>query len=254
VAEETGLLITMDQQVLADAVRQAAAWQAHPGATDVEVAINVTSRHLADAGFAKSIIELLDANGVPRHNLQIELTEQVLMEASNSSMAGLRLLRGVGVQIGLDDFGTGYSSLAYLRNFPLDFVKIDQSFICDLDRVENERSIVAAIVTLCHALGLTVVAEGVETEGQLRLLQSLGCDRAQGFLFGRPGDASDMDELISGKPPSLGPPMGSTTGRSRTSPGPCTLDPAPAVTCDDLVVGTGVDPVTSRFSGARSAN
>jgi diguanylate cyclase (GGDEF)-like protein/PAS domain S-box-containing protein len=196
VAEETGLLIAMDELVMADAVQQAAGWRTRLSATDVEVAINVTSRHLADAGLAKSVIELLDVHGVARHDLQIEVTERVLMEASNSAMAGLRALRDVGVQVGLDDFGTGYSSLAYLRQFPLDFVKIDRSFISDLDHIENQQAIVAAIVTLAHALGLIVVAEGVETEGQLRVLESLGCDRGQGFLFGRPGEPGAVDSLI----------------------------------------------------------
>jgi diguanylate cyclase (GGDEF)-like protein len=198
VAEETGLLIAIDELVLADAVHQSAAWRARLAATAaVEVAINVTARHLADATFAKSVIDLLDANGVARHDLQIEVTERVLMEASNSAMSGLRALRDIGVQVGLDDFGTGYSSLAYLRQFPLDFVKIDRSFIGDLDQVGNEKAIVAAIVTLSHALGLTVVAEGVETRDQLRILESLGCDRGQGYLFGRPGAPSAVDQLIN---------------------------------------------------------
>ena len=136
-----------------------------------------------------------------RHDFQIEVTERVLMEASNSSMTGLRALRDVGVQVGLDDFGTGYSSLAYLQQFPLDFVKIDRSFISDLDHVESQQAIVAAIVTLSHALGLIVVAEGVETQGQLGVLESLGCDRGQGFLFARPGRASALDHLITAGPP-----------------------------------------------------
>jgi diguanylate cyclase (GGDEF)-like protein/PAS domain S-box-containing protein len=195
VAEETGLLIDMDELVLADAVHQAAAWHVRLG-SDVEVAINVTARHLADVGLAKSVIELLDAHGVPRHILQIEVTERVLMEASNSAMVGLRALRDLGIQVGLDDFGTGYSSLAYLRQFPLDFVKIDRSFISGLDRVVSEQAIVAAIITLCHALGLTVIAEGVETQGQLRVLESLGCDRGQGFLFGRPGEPSVVNNIM----------------------------------------------------------
>lgn len=197
VAEETGLLIAIDEQVLEDAVRQAAGWSARfAHAFPVEVAINVTARHLADAKFAQSIIHLLDAHDMPHRNLQVEVTERVLMEASHSAMDGLRTLRDMDIQVGLDDFGTGYSSLAYLRQFPLDFIKVDRSFIRDLDRVEDEQAIVAAIITLSHALGLTVVAEGVETLGQLRLLESLGCDRGQGFLLGRPGKPAAVEELI----------------------------------------------------------
>ncbi len=169
-----------------------------------EVAINVTARHLADARFPRAVIEQLDAKGVPHRNLQIEVTERVLMEASNSAITGLRMLRDAGVQVGLDDFGTGYSSLGYLRQFPLDFVKIDQSFIHDLVRTDGDRAIVAATIGLCHALGLVVVAEGVETQGQLHVLESLDCDRMQGFLLAPSADASVVEELVmAGTAPSL---------------------------------------------------
>jgi diguanylate cyclase (GGDEF)-like protein/PAS domain S-box-containing protein len=175
-AEETGLLIAMDEQVLADAVKQVSAWHSRlAGTAFAEVAVNVTARHLADAGFQRAVIDQLDHHGVPHHDLQIEVTERVLLEASNSAMTGLRALRDAGVQIGLDDFGTGYSSLAYLRQFPLDFVKIDKSFIGELEHNGGERAIVAAIIGLAHALHLIVVAEGVETQGQLRILETLEC-------------------------------------------------------------------------------
>jgi EAL domain-containing protein (putative c-di-GMP-specific phosphodiesterase class I) len=122
------------------------------------------------------------------------------MEASNSAIAGLRGLRDAGVQVGLDDFGTGYSSLAYLRRFPLDFVKIDKSFIDDLDRDLAGLAIVSAIINLSHALELTVVAEGVETERQLRILEDLDCDRAQGFLFAASVEPTAIDELVHAGP------------------------------------------------------
>jgi ammonium transporter, Amt family len=111
-------------------------------------------------------------------------------------MTGLRALRSAGVQVGLDDFGTGYSSLAYLRQFPLDFVKIDRSFICGLEHDKGQRAIVAAIIYLAHGLDLLVVAEGVETEAQLRILESLECDRAQGFLFSASVAPGEIDELV----------------------------------------------------------
>ena len=133
-------------------------------------------------------------------NLQLEVTERVLMEASNSAITGLRGLREAGVQVGLDDFGTGYSSLAYLRQFPLDFVKIDKSFIDDMERVAGNLAIVAAIIGLAHALDLTVVAEGVETERQRRILEDLDCDRAQGFLFAASVDAGRHRRLRPGRP------------------------------------------------------
>jgi EAL domain-containing protein (putative c-di-GMP-specific phosphodiesterase class I) len=161
-----------------------------------DIAINVTARHLADARFAHSVIDQLAAHDLPAAALQIELTERVLMEASNAAMAGLKLLRDAGVKVGLDDFGTGYSSLSYLRLFPLDFVKIDRSFIQELAVGPTERAIVASIIDLSHALGMGVVAEGVETQAQLDQLVTLGCDRAQGFLFATAGPPSVIEDRV----------------------------------------------------------
>jgi len=201
VAEESGLLIAMDEHVLADAIKQVSGWRVRLADSQfTEVAINVTARHLADVGFQKSVLDQLTAHGVNPDNLQLEVTERVLMEASNSAITGLRGLREAGVQVGLDDFGTGYSSLAYLRQFPLDFVKIDKSFIDDLERDAGNLAIVAAIISLSHALELTVVAEGVETERQLRILEDLGCDRAQGFLFAKSSDPAAIDRLVRAGP------------------------------------------------------
>ena len=196
VAEETGLLIRIDEVVLADAVKQAAAWRARLGAKFTGVAINVTARHLADSEFRNAVFEQLEANRVPPGDLQIEVTEQVLMEASNSAMTGLRALRDLGVAVGLDDFGTRYSSLAYLRQFPLDFIKIDKSFVDDVVIDPKVRAIAAAIIVLAHALDLIVIAEGVELPNQAQVLMDLGCDRAQGFLYARAGPPEDVDSLV----------------------------------------------------------
>jgi diguanylate cyclase (GGDEF)-like protein/PAS domain S-box-containing protein len=201
VAEESGLLIAMDERVLADAIKQVSGWRIRLAETQfVEVAINVTARHLADVGFQRSIVDQLATNGVDPGSLQLEVTERVLMEASNSAITGLHGLRDVGVQVGLDDFGTGYSSLAYLQQFPLDFVKIDKSFIDEIGRVAGNVAIVAAIITLAHALELTVVAEGVETEEQLRILERLDCDRAQGFLFAKSIEPGAIDDFVHAGP------------------------------------------------------
>lgn len=207
VAEETGLLIKIDEVVLADAVKQAAAWRARLGAKFAGVAINVTARHLADSEFRHAIFDQLEANGVPPGDLQIEVTEQVLMEASNSALTGLRALRDLGVAVGLDDFGTRYSSLAYLRQFPLDFVKIDKSFVDDVVIDPKVRAIAGAIIVLAHALDLTVVAEGVEFAGQSQVLIDLECDRAQGFLYARSGppEAVEIPVLAWPSPPPTGP-------------------------------------------------
>jgi EAL domain-containing protein (putative c-di-GMP-specific phosphodiesterase class I) len=135
-------------------------------------------------------------NDLPRGALTIEVTERVLMEASNSALDCLRTIRDLGVPVGLDDFGTGYSSLGYLRQFPLDFIKIDRSFVQQLGVAPQTVAIVRAIVDLAHALHLWVVAEGVETDEQHETLIDLGCDRAQGYLFGPADDPETVSALI----------------------------------------------------------
>jgi len=196
VAEETGLLIPIDEVVLADAVKQAGAWRSRLGTNFGGVAVNVTARHLADIDFRQAIVDQLKTNNVPPSDLQVEVTEQVLMEASNSAMTGLRSLRALGVKIGLDDFGMGYSSLAYLRQFPLDFVKIDKSFIDGLVSDQRDRAVVSAIIVVAHALDLTVVAEGVEQASQREVLIDLGCDRAQGFFYAASGAPENVDGVV----------------------------------------------------------
>ncbi|HTW07900.1 MAG TPA: EAL domain-containing protein [Acidimicrobiales bacterium] len=195
VAEETGLLAQMDELVLADALKQAGAWRSRLGDDFAGVAVNVTARHLADSDFRQQVIDQLAAHGVPPQDLQVEVTEQVLMEASNSAMTGLRALRDLGVKVGLDDFGVGYASLAFLRQFPLDFVKLDKSFVDGLVADPRARAIVGAIIVLAHALDLTVVAEGVELPSQRQVLIDLGCDRAQGFLYAPSGAPGTIDKL-----------------------------------------------------------
>lgn len=195
VAEETGLLMTIDEVVLADAVKQASFWRARLGATFDGVAVNVTARHVADSQFRQALLDQLAAHDVPAHQLQVELTEQVLMDASNSAMTGLRALRALGIRVGLDDFGSGFSSLACLRQFPLDFVKIDKSLIDDIAIDPSVRAIVAAIIGLSHALDLSAIAEGVERASQRHVLIDLGCDRAQGFLFGASSTPGKLDKL-----------------------------------------------------------
>ena len=203
VAEETGLLATIDDWVLGQVIDQAATWRDEfPDSAFGDIAINVTARHLADAGFAQSVIDDLAARHLPAKALQIEVTERVLMEASNSAMSGLKVLRAAGVRVGLDDFGTGYSSLSYLRNFPLDFVKIDRSFIAELTRGSTDAAIVASVIDLSHALGMAVVAEGVESASQAEQLVALGCDRAQGFYFAPAGTAALIEHRVLHAPPA----------------------------------------------------
>jgi diguanylate cyclase (GGDEF)-like protein/PAS domain S-box-containing protein len=197
VATETGLLMSVDKQVLADALHQARGWQDRLGPVGfAEIGINLNARNLADAGFPDHLIDQLDTHQIPYHHLQIEVTERVLMEASNSAMSALRALRDVGVRVGLDDFGTGYTSLSYLRLLPLDFVKIDRTLISDMDQERGGPAIVRAIIDFAHALGLFVVAEGVETTTQFEMLRALHCDRAQGFLFARSAPPAALDRFV----------------------------------------------------------
>jgi diguanylate cyclase (GGDEF)-like protein/PAS domain S-box-containing protein len=197
VAEETGLLTKVDEFVLAQAIEQAATWtRATTSAAFQGIAINVTARRLSDSKFVQVVADALEEHDLPPGSLAIEVTERVLMEASNSAMECLRTIRALGVPVGLDDFGTGYSSLAYLRQFPLDFLKIDQSFVRQLGQSPESVAIATAIIDLAHALHLSVIAEGVETDEQLQTLIGLGCDQAQGFLFGRADDPSAIDALV----------------------------------------------------------
>jgi len=193
VADETGLLTHIDDWVTDVAIDQAAGWHRRcQGSEPAEMALNVTARRIADAGFAGALVARLDACGLAHDVLQAEVTERVLMEASNSAMVGLRALRDAGVRVGLDGFGTGYFSLVSLRQFPLDFVKIDRSLIDGMTRTTGEQAMISAIIEFSHAMGLVVVAVGVESQAQFDLLEALGCDRAQGFLLGRPGPASTL--------------------------------------------------------------
>lgn len=198
VAQEAGLLATMDEWMLRKVIAQVAAWRnKFPARALDNVAINITARHLADASFVQTVIGELATHQLSAASLQIEVTERVLMEASNSAMTALKSLRVAGVRVGFDDFGTGYSSLSYLRSFPLDFVKIDRSFVAELTHNGGAGpAIVRSIVDLSHALGMAVVAEGVETAAQQHELVTLGCDLAQGYRFSAAVPASEFERFL----------------------------------------------------------
>jgi len=183
-AESVGLISRLGLQVLRVTCEQLAAWgseddDALPG----EVWVNVSPRQLADPTLPRQVQEVLDATGVEANRLCLEITESILISAEPTVDASIAYLRSIGVRIGLDDFGTGQSSLGYLKRFPLDFVKIDQSLVVGLGVSEHDTAIVRATVELAHNLGLQVIAVGVETEEQLEALGFLGCDRAQGYLY-----------------------------------------------------------------------
>lgn len=187
VAEETGLLAVMDEWVRASTIAQLASWRSHPDLAGIaRISVNTTAREMASPDFPARVVALLGEHGLVGSDLAIEVTEHVLLQSSHSAMSSLAELRSSGVRVGLDDFGTGFSALAHLQTFPLDFLKIDRTFVQGILVDRRSASIVAAIIALAQALDLTVVAEGVETAGQLEQLRSFGCDRGQGFMFARP--------------------------------------------------------------------
>ena len=185
--EETGLIVPVGAWVLRTACEQAAAW-ARAG-LDLTMAVNLSARQFHDVGLRQTIQSVLDDTGLPARQLELEVTESLLMEDSAGSQATLTRIKQMGIHISVDDFGTGYSSLAYLKRFPLDTLKIDRSFVKDIGVDADGIAIVRAVLALAHSLRLTVVAEGVETIEQLRFLRETQCEQAQGYFISRPVDA-----------------------------------------------------------------
>src|SRR5262245_17573977 len=181
IAEEIGLISAIGEWVINQACKEAATWPSH-----LKVAINLSPTHLARANIASLITRALAAARLPANRLEVEVTEAVLLHATEATIATLHQLRDMGVRIALDDFGTGYSSLSYLRSFPFDKLKIDRSFIKDIGENQESVAIVQAIAMLANALNVTTTAEGVETEQQLREIRRVGFTEMQGFLFSQP--------------------------------------------------------------------
>ncbi len=193
VAEESGLIIPIGAWVLDQACRQLRAWNHHVGnGPQGSVEVNLSARQIDDPRIVTTVERILAQTGLPPELLTLEITESALMEDAAAALDVLRALKKIGVSLAIDDFGTGYSSLGYLQRFPLDFLKVDRSFVETLGVNPGGEEIVSAVINLAHALGLKVVAEGVETEEQLEILRSLRCDFAQGFLFARPMPAADI--------------------------------------------------------------
>ncbi len=183
VAEDTGLVVELDTRVSAMAMVHLASGNLPPGRW---LAVNVSARTLEHEAYFESLQDGLNKHHLHPSRLLVEVTEHTLMDATGARAKGLHRLREMGVRVGIDDFGTGYSALAYLDRFAFDFLKIDRSFVTRLGTGSRPDAVVSAIISLAHAHGLVVTAEGVETPSQARALRAMGCDRAQGFLFGRP--------------------------------------------------------------------
>jgi len=196
VAEETGLIVPLGEWVLRTACAQNKAWQ-KAGYAPMAVSVNLSGRQFHHQNLVEKIASaLLAANLDPRW-LDLEITETYAMQDADFSQSILTELKHMGVHISLDDFGTGYSSLSHLKNFPIDTLKIDRSFVKDLATDPKEEAIVSAIIVLAHSLGMDVVAEGVETVEELTIVRKHHCDKMQGFLFSRPVPVKDFETLLS---------------------------------------------------------
>ena len=180
-AEQTGTIIPIGEWVLLTACREAAGWP-----TDEKIAVNLSPVQLAHCDLPKLLEQILAETGLPASRLELEITESSIIQDKERSLNALRQIRSLGVTIAIDDFGTGYSSLETLRSFPFDRIKLDRSFMSEVEESAQARAVIRAVLALGKSLNISVLAEGVETEQQLQLLLSEGCDEAQGYLLGRP--------------------------------------------------------------------
>jgi len=194
-AEEVGLIVPIGEWVIDEACRCLAAWRA-AGHERLLLAVNLSAVQFTHPNLVAVVRAAIERHGVEPASLELEITEGVAMHEAAEVLARLRSLRRIGVKISIDDFGTGYSSLAYLRRFPVDKLKIDQSFVHDMPASSESTSIVRAVIALGHGLGVTVIAEGVETTAQRASLKQLGCDEIQGYILSRPVDFESMSQLL----------------------------------------------------------
>ncbi|WP_044409100.1 putative bifunctional diguanylate cyclase/phosphodiesterase [Thiomicrospira microaerophila] len=191
-AEETGQIKQLGAWVLETACQQLKVWQKNHATAHLTLSVNVSAQQFKEVSFVQQVKQLIDQTQIRPQNLKIELTESTVLESVNEAVEKMRQLRGIGVKFSLDDFGTGYSSLQYLKRLPLDQIKIDQSFVKDINEDVDDAVIVQTIIAMSHALGIEVIAEGVETQAQKHLLERQGCRFYQGYLFGKPCPIKDF--------------------------------------------------------------
>jgi EAL domain-containing protein (putative c-di-GMP-specific phosphodiesterase class I) len=195
IAEETGLIAQIGEWVLLEACKQQRAWQ-DAGLPPIQMAVNVSSMQFREDHLLAAVVAAIKQSGIMPGFLQLEVTENLFMKNMKLARNTLEYVRGLGATVAIDDFGTGYSSFGYLRELPVDCIKIDRSFVCDLDARSDDREIARAIVSLAHALSVRTVAEGVETRVQADWLVGMGCDEMQGFVFSPPVEAGEMPRIL----------------------------------------------------------
>jgi diguanylate cyclase (GGDEF)-like protein/PAS domain S-box-containing protein len=195
IAEESGLIETLGNWVMEEACRQLSAWRAQ-GVEGIRMAVNLSAQQLRSPDLVRSVAALLQRHGLKGHDLELEITESAAMDNPERAIVRLQALRDLGVELAIDDFGTGYSSLAYLKRLPIQVLKLDRTFVRDIETDPSDAEISAATLALAHNLGLRVIAEGVETEAQRIYLNLHGCDFMQGYLFSRPLPADDVLQFI----------------------------------------------------------
>ena len=163
---------------------------------ELQIAVNVSAKQFHQASFVEEVRNLVTEFGFPPSRLKLELTESLLLDNVGDSIQHMQALRALGIQFSMDDFGTGYSSLTYIKRLPIDQLKIDQSFVRELANDENDKVIIRTIINTAHSLNLSVIAEGVETEGQLNFLKDEGCDHYQGYFFSKPVPVDEFEAYL----------------------------------------------------------
>ena len=214
-AEETGLIVPIGRWVLSEACAQNMAWQRR-GLRPVTMAVNLSPRQFADAHLLHDVDEALLASGMSPVLLQLEVTESMVMRNVSRAIKVLDAIQSRGIRLAIDDFGTGYSSMSLMKQFPIDTIKIDRSFVRDLPNDSEDQAIAQAIISMGKALGMTVIAEGVETVEQQTFLRNHACDEMQGFLFSKPLPARQMADLLRTESLLVSPPLQPEAGNAGT--------------------------------------
>jgi EAL domain-containing protein (putative c-di-GMP-specific phosphodiesterase class I) len=195
-AEETGLILPIGRWVLETACEQIKIWEAQPLTKDLQLAVNVSGRQFRQTDFVAQVCDILGNTAIDPRHLKLELTESIVLDDVEDTIAKMQALRQIGVTFAMDDFGTGYSSLSYLTQLPLNQLKIDQSFVHHLGSKASDTTIIQTIIGMANNLGMEVIAEGVETQAQRTFLQANGCSMYQGYLFGKPVPLEEFHAML----------------------------------------------------------